>query len=53
MTLVGIRTALVKLIPRSVLLATSAGIGLFLAHIGMQVGESRGRPAVCVRWGLG
>ena len=41
-TLVGIRSKLVELIPRSVMLATSAGIGLFLAHIGMQAAEGLG-----------
>jgi xanthine/uracil/vitamin C permease (AzgA family) len=33
-TLLGVRSKLVELIPRSVMLATSAGIGLFLAFIG-------------------
>ena len=42
-TLAGVRSKLVELIPRSVMLATSAGIGLFLAHIGMQAsGAGRG-----------
>lgn len=38
-TLLGVRSKLVELIPRSVMLATSAGIGLFLAFIGMQASE--------------
>ena len=46
----GIRSKLVELIPRSVMLATSAGIGLFLAHIGMQVGAG---ACWCVSAGLG
>lgn len=32
------RTKFIELIPRSVMLSTSAGIGLFLAFIGLQVG---------------
>lgn len=41
-SLLGVRGKLVKLIPRCILLATSAGIGLFLAFIGMQQGEGIG-----------
>jgi AGZA family xanthine/uracil permease-like MFS transporter len=41
-TLLGVRSKLVELIPRSVMLATSAGIGLFLAFIGMQSAEGIG-----------
>ena len=32
----GMRLRLIRLIPRSIMLATSAGIGLFLAFIGLQ-----------------
>lgn len=41
-SLAGVRTKLVELMPKSLLLATSAGIGLFLAHIGLQQGEGIG-----------
>lgn len=41
-TILGVRSKLVELIPRSVMLATSAGIGLFLAFIGMQSSEGLG-----------
>ncbi|KAI3428274.1 hypothetical protein D9Q98_006653 [Chlorella vulgaris] len=41
-TLLGVRSKLVELIPRSVMLATSAGIGLFLAFIGLQSAEGIG-----------
>ncbi|KAL4442024.1 hypothetical protein ABPG77_011285 [Micractinium sp. CCAP 211/92] len=41
-TLLGVRSKLVELIPRSIMLATSAGIGLFLAFIGMQASEGLG-----------
>lgn len=32
----GLRLRLIRLVPRSIMLATSAGIGLFLAFIGLQ-----------------
>lgn len=35
----GVRTKIIRLIPKSVMLATSAGIGLYLAHIGLQKSE--------------
>lgn len=35
----GVRTKIIRLIPKSVMLATSAGIGLYLAHIGLQKAE--------------
>lgn len=41
-TILGVRSKLVELIPRSIMLATSAGIGLFLAFIGMQASEGLG-----------
>ena len=41
-TVIGVRGKLVKLIPRCILLSTSAGIGLFLAFIGLQSGEGVG-----------
>lgn len=41
-SVVGVRGYLVKILPRSIMLATSAGIGLFLAHIGLQGGEGLG-----------
>ena len=40
--LLGIRGKIVKLIPRCILLSTSAGIGLFLSFIGLQQGEGIG-----------
>ncbi len=38
----GARGKLIQLVPRSVMLATSAGIGLFLANIGLQSSEGLG-----------
>lgn len=38
----GIRGAVIKLVPRAIMLATSAGIGLFLAFIGMQATQGLG-----------
>lgn len=38
----GARGKLIQMVPRSVMLATSAGIGLFLAHIGLQSSEGLG-----------
>lgn len=38
----GARGKLIQMVPRSVMLATSAGIGLFLAHIGLQSAEGLG-----------
>lgn len=35
----GVRTKIIRMIPKSVMLATSAGIGLYLAHIGLQQSE--------------
>ena len=35
----GVRTRIIRSIPKSVMLATSAGIGLYLAHIGLQRSE--------------
>lgn len=35
----GVRTRIIRAIPKSVMLATSAGIGLYLAHIGLQQSE--------------
>ena len=35
----GVRTRIIRAIPKSVMLATSAGIGLYLAHIGLQKSE--------------
>ena len=35
----GVRTKIIRMIPKSVMLATSAGIGLYLAHIGLQKSE--------------
>lgn len=42
----GFRTRLAKLIPKPVRLSTSAGIGLFLAFIGLQASEGVGLVAV-------
>lgn len=47
LALLGVRSKLIELIPRSIMLATSAGIGLFLAFIGLQVGAGCG---VCKAW---
>lgn len=41
-TILGVRSKLVELIPRSVMLATAAGIGLFLSFIGLQASEGLG-----------
>ncbi|KAG7667637.1 hypothetical protein Ndes2526A_g01967 [Nannochloris sp. 'desiccata'] len=41
-SLVGVRTWLMKVVPRCLLLSTSAGIGLFLAFIGLQHAEGIG-----------
>jgi len=38
----GARGKLIQMVPRSIMLATSAGIGLFLAHIGLQSSEGLG-----------
>ena len=38
----GVRTAVIKLVPRSIMLATSSGIGLFLAFIGLQAQQGLG-----------
>ena len=35
----GVRSKIIRMIPKSVMLATSAGIGLYLAHIGLQKSE--------------
>lgn len=35
----GVRSKIIRMIPKSVMLATSAGIGLYLAHIGLQQSE--------------
>lgn len=42
LALLGVRSKLIELIPRSVMLSTSAGIGLFLAFIGLQSSEGLG-----------
>ena len=39
LALTGVRTKIIRMIPKSVMLATSAGIGLYLAHIGLQKSE--------------
>jgi AGZA family xanthine/uracil permease-like MFS transporter len=41
-SVVGVRAFLLSKMPKSLLLSTSAGIGLFLAHIGLQQGEGLG-----------
>ena len=38
----GLRLRLIRLVPKSIMLATSAGIGLFLAFIGLQSQEGLG-----------
>lgn len=38
----GVRAAIIKLVPRSIMLATSSGIGLFLAFIGLQAQQGLG-----------
>lgn len=38
----GVRSAVIKLVPRSIMLATSSGIGLFLAFIGLQAQQGLG-----------
>jgi adenine/guanine/hypoxanthine permease len=54
-SLLGVRTFLVEKMPRCIMLATSAGIGLFLAHIGLQTAEGIGlvtyNPATLVTLG--
>ncbi len=42
LALTGVRTAVVKLVPRTIMLATSSGIGLFLAFIGLQAQQGLG-----------
>lgn len=42
MALTGVRQAVIKLVPRSIMLATSSGIGLFLAFIGLQAQQGLG-----------
>ena len=41
----GLRLRLIRLVPKSIMLATSAGIGLFLAFIGLQSQEGLGMIA--------
>lgn len=41
-SLVGIRGYLIQRIPKNIMRATAGGIGLFLAHIGLQQGEGLG-----------
>lgn len=52
LAITGIRAKFVELVPRNIMLATSAGIGFFLAHIGLQSQEGLGivthDPAVLV-----
>jgi adenine/guanine/hypoxanthine permease len=38
----GVRTKLIRMVPKSIMLATSAGIGMFLAFIGLQHAEGLG-----------
>ncbi|KAK9908098.1 hypothetical protein WJX75_002714 [Coccomyxa subellipsoidea] len=42
LALTGLRLRLIRLVPKSIMLATSAGIGLFLAFIGLQSTEGLG-----------
>ena len=42
LSITGLRFFLVKLVPDPVKLATPAGIGAFLAHLGLQTGEGIG-----------
>jgi xanthine/uracil/vitamin C permease (AzgA family) len=41
-SLVGLRGRLIELVPKHIMLATAVGIGLFLAHIGLQQAEGIG-----------
>lgn len=41
-SLVGIRGKLVSAVPKCIMLATAGGIGLFLAHIGLQKSQGIG-----------
>jgi AGZA family xanthine/uracil permease-like MFS transporter len=41
-SVVGLRGRLIELVPKHIMLATSCGIGLFLAHIGLQSAEGIG-----------
>lgn len=54
-SVIGLRSYLVQILPRSIMLSTSAGIGLFLAHIGLQGAEGLGivtyEPATLVTLG--
>jgi hypothetical protein len=52
----GLRAKIVQAVPKSIMLSTAGGIGLFLAFIGMQVGAhahdargARARPPACLR----
>lgn len=42
LALLGVRQAVIKLVPRSIMLATSSGIGLFLAFTGLQAQQGLG-----------
>lgn len=41
-SVIGVRGAIIKMMPESVLIATSAGIGIFLSFIGLQASEGIG-----------
>lgn len=46
-TITGVRSRLVELIPKNVMYGTAAGIGCFLAFIGLQQNEGLGCVALC------
>ena len=48
----GARGKLIQMVPRSIMLATSAGIGLFLAFIGLQSSEGLGLVRALLAWML-
>lgn len=55
LAITGMRTKMIGLVPRTLILAMSVGIGLFLAHIGLQGAEGIGvvtyEPATLVTLG--
>ena len=56
LSLTGVRQLLIRLLPRTLSLSMATGIGLFLAHIGLQASEGLGvvtaDPATLVTLGV-
>ena len=48
----GVRTKIAKAIPKSVQIATTGGIGMFLAHLGLQTAEGIGLVVTDVATGV-